>query len=172
MKHTVFRFLEAIFFLVISSALVAYASEYRINSRIVPPQHQKAFEFFELIKFPVKPKGMFKSSNAPKWNIEKIMGYISDEGIIFKDVNNRMVGSKSKNQIKESLSNRTGDIFNSFAHLSHIYSIPYKQYSELKFTDLKNGVKIDVAQWYSLTFKYQKGEVTIINWDYNQIEGD
>jgi hypothetical protein len=50
----------------------------------------------------------------------------------------------SKDQIKAQLSKRKGDVFVSFAHLSHIYSIPYKQYSELYFEEIDNGVRINI----------------------------
>ena len=166
-----FKILVCILILTIVSDTTA-STNYRIHERDIPPEHEKAFEFLELIKWPQEPKDGFNAMNAPSWDLSKLMYYISRNGITFSDVNSRLVGSFSKDQIKAQLSERKGDIFQSFAHLSHIYSIPYKQYSELHFEGVKNGVIINIGGWYRLTFQYVDGNPYLIKLDYEELEGD
>jgi len=43
-------------------------------------------------------------------------------------------------ELRRSLIACAGKAFRTMAHLSHIYSIPYTQYSELKFAPVPDGV--------------------------------
>ena len=145
-------------------------SEYRIRQRVIPSEHQKAYQFFELLKWPNEPVGAFNANSAPAWDISKVLSYISPDGITFSDVNHRMEGHISKEQIKDDLTRRDGQVFVSFAHLSHIYSIPYKQYSELRFVTVDGGVKVNVGNWYTITFVYEDEKAYAVNWSYEQLE--
>lgn len=147
-------------------------SEYIIKERNVPEQYQDEFEFLELIKWPQEPDGAFDASKAPRWNLTEVMAHISQDGVNFTDANGIAVGHVSKAEILEQLDKRDGQVFRSFAHLSHIYSIPYKQYSELSFKDAGNETIVDIGGWYRLVFKAVDGLTFLAGVDYLTLEGD
>ena len=147
-------------------------STHRIRKRVVPLKHEKAFRFLELLRWPKAPSDAFDPTHAPKWDVKKLISYIPADGVTFSDVNGYMVGHVPKGQIRAQLEKREGRVFANFSHLSHIYSIPYKQYSELHFEDTRNGVTIDVGGWYQITFRYVAGKPYLSKWHYGQFEGD
>lgn len=148
------------------------SEDYRIHSRSIPKGLEGEAEFFELIKWPHEPTGGFDTADAPVWNIANLAKYIPAEGIEFIDANHALEGHVSRLKILNGLKNRKGEVFKAFAHLSHIYSIPYKQYSELRFARTAGGATVvSMADWYTLTFKRVGSQPVIVRWEYAQLEG-
>ncbi len=150
-----------------------FYNENRIYFRSFPSGYESEAAFFKLLKWPEPPEGSFDPAAAPHWDLDKLKKFLPADGIRFSDVNHRMEGTASREQILQSLENRKGNLFDSFAHLSHIYSIPYKQYSELSFrTDSKGRIVVDVAGWYTLTFVRNGKQSVVVKWEYNQLESE
>ena len=116
-------------------------SPFKIRHRDVPPEYRQAFEFLEFIKVPEEPRRAFRSEDAPRWNVGKLLSFIRSSGVLITDVNEPGVDKVySVDELRRSLIARAGKAFRTMAHLSHIYSIPYTQYSELKFAPVPDGV--------------------------------
>jgi hypothetical protein len=146
--------------------------DYRIHSRTVPSGFEAEAAFLELLKWPKEPVGVFDANKAPKWNVENISNYISDQGVDFSDVNHFFEGHVSKSEIIDQLKERQGKVFRAFAHLSHIYSIPFKQYSELAFEKADHQTAVTMATCYKLTFESVGGSPKIVRWEYTMLEGE
>jgi hypothetical protein len=163
-----------IFFLhitIINSDILS--QDYQITGRDVPQEFLDAFKFLEFIKYTKEPKGEFKPEAAPRWSRTIIDSIISDNGINFSDVNEDSSTLLSKNVILASLAQRKGMAFKTFSHISHIYSIPYKQYSELSFAkDTQARFIVNIANWYTLTFIREKGRLKLCEINYRQLEGN
>ena len=147
-------------------------NSYKITSRTVPDDFRQAYEFLEFIKFPKEPEGGFEAQEAPRWDLSRFMSFISAEGVIFSDVNGGISGRRSPAQIRSALTQRKGAVFKVFAHLAHIYSIPYKQYSELTFQKKDKSFIVNISDWYSLTFASEGDHLRLIKCDYLEQEGD
>jgi hypothetical protein len=147
-------------------------SPYRIRSRTVPAEFARAYEFLEFIKYPHEPTDAGEARDAPRWNTSKFLSYLSSKGVIFTDVNDDSEVHRSLKRIRGELTRRAGVAFGSFAHLSHIYSIPYTQYSELTFTKMRGRFTVHVADWYDLAFVQIKGKLYLSRCDYLMEEGD
>ena len=148
------------------------AADYRIHARDVPPGFEREAAFFELVKWGSEPEGGFDEKMAPVWNLDELGTFVPDGGIEFVDVNHSFEGRVQKAQILQSLRQRQGQPFTAFAHLSHIYSIPYKQYSELTFKREGPLSVVQMAGWYLLTFKNDGKQLHIVRWEYTQFESD
>jgi hypothetical protein len=148
-------------------------SEYLIKERQIPQEYIDTYNFLELLKNTKQPIGAFNPIEAPKWDINKVMEYISKDSVTFVDPNYDKITIKTTYlNIEKALKVRKGKIFEKFAHLSHIYSIPYKQYSELKFVKTGNSVIVYLAGWYKLEFINNESRYKLIKCEYLQIEGD
>jgi hypothetical protein len=157
---------------VLAFCFSAFAEDYRIHSRSVPAGFEGEAAFFELVKWPEEPSGVFDAERAPSWNIEEIGRYIPVQGIEFVDVNHSFQGQIRRDAIIRSLKQRKGQPFRAFAHLSHIYSIPYKQYSELTFKREGSVAVVRMSDWYTLSFQHGGERPQIVRWEYTQLEGD
>ena len=140
----------------------------------IPPEYQHAFAFLEFIKWNVKPSEAFEASRAPHWNVEQLMSFLTASRLVLTDVNQDEGKERtfSPRDIQKSLVRRRGVPFKAFAHLAHIYSKPYPQYSKLTFTPKGHGVILDVADWYKLTFSREGGTLKLVRLDYMVEEGD
>lgn len=157
----------------ITAAPVAWSGNgYRIEARAVPPGFEAEAAFLEAIKLPAEPQEAFDAKNAPEWNVEALAQYIPASGIEFSDVNHRGKKRFSREAILQSLKKRGGQPFVTFSHLSHIYSIPHKQYSSLKFERVGETTVVRLASWYRLTFRHSTTGAQLIRCDYLQLEGE
>lgn len=145
-----------------------------ITERNVPKEYQKALDFLEFIKFPHEPTGMFVAAEAPHWNVEKFMSFLSStRPLIFTDVNTAGTVSMTRKDVAASLARRKGKAFRTFARLAHIYSVPYRQYSELAFEEQAGAVVVHLGNyWYDLTFIREDGVLKLARCDYTTLEGD
>jgi hypothetical protein len=149
------------------------ADDFRIYDRIVPDGFECEAGFFELLKWPTRPLRAFDASQAPHWDLVKLSEYIPAGGIRFSDVNHSFEGLRSREEILRSLEQRKGEAFTAFAHLSSLYSIPYKQYSELQFSRLSDGtIGAKMAHWYVITFRAGDTNCQVARWEYSELEGD
>ena len=166
-----FHFLFFSLLLALNSSVAQSESDFLIKERVVPDEYQQQFQFLELLKKDREPTGGFNASDAPQWDMEKLMGYVAESGIKFTDVNHQFEGTVAKAKIASQLKARKGKVFDLLSHISHIYSIPYRQYSGLKFSQSGQHTKIDIAGWYHLTFAPIDAGVQVIQIDYLQEEG-
>ena len=143
----------------------------RILKRDIPKEFAPAHGFLELIKFPSEPQTGFNPRHTPNWDQASFMSFISARGVVFTDVNDASKVSRSFEQIKAAIQSRTGNTFRTFAHLAHIYSNPYKQYSELSFSKIPNGQIITLSYGYNLTFQFEGGKPKLVRCDFTAEEG-
>jgi hypothetical protein len=116
---------------------------------------------------------LLDASRAPHWDLVKLSEYIPAGGINFSDVNHRFEGLRSREEILRSLDQRKGEALTAFAHLSSLYSIPYKQYSEMMFSRLSDGTtSAKMAHRYVITFRAIGTHCQVARWQYSELEGD
>ena len=145
----------------------------RITDRTVPRDFEGEAAFLELLKHPSEPHGAFRVQDAPRWNAEMLARYIPAEGTDFLDVNNVHNGHVGKSEFLRSIQTREGLAFAVMSHLAHIYSIPYRQYSELHFSrDSGSHSTVTVARWYRLTFRRDPEGPVLVKCEYLTEEGD
>lgn len=173
--------IKLIVILIIFSAVAVYlpasvktesTTSYKISKRSIPDDFKDAYTFLEFIKYPKEPVDIFIAQETPHWDIPRFMSFISKNGVVFSDVNGRLFGLKSRTQIKNAISNRKDRIFITFAHLAHIYSIPYEQYSDLKFEKKSKDFIVHISDWYRLTFTLEDKRLHLSQCNYLTLEGD
>ncbi len=155
----------------------AFASDsnsqpYLITKREIPKQYDRTYRFLEFIKDTKTSNEAFDANKAPHWEVTEILSFIANNGVTFTDVNGYINGHFSTAVIRKALISRKGQIFITFAHLAHIYSIPYTQYSSLSFDSIHDGVVVHIAEEYDLTFKNEKGLLYLTDCSYKMLEGD
>jgi hypothetical protein len=139
--------------LFLTHLMFAQAPNNMITERIIPAEYQEPYRFLETIKWDSLGHGGYQEKNAPFWNVDSVAAYLSSSGVNCIDPNLNFDMNLPKDTIANQLRNRTGMGFNVIAHLSFIYSIPYKQYSELSFeTTTSVSVVVHIANIYKLTF--------------------
>src|SRR5206468_1565538 len=159
------------FVLALVAVPLVVGEDYRIHARVVQKGFAGEAAFFELVKWPSEPSGEFDATKAPSWDLKKLSKYVSADGIEFVDVNHVFEGHLGRKEILRGLKDRKGKVFQAFAHLSHIYSIPYKQYSELQFAKIPSGdIVVEMAGWYTLTFRHVDSQPVVVRWEYTQLE--
>jgi hypothetical protein len=127
---------------------------YRIERRITPAGYEPEAQFLELLKYPNPPEREFHVEDAPRWDIEVLKKYLPEGRIVFTDVNDSSRVEANRSTVETSLKTRNGRTFDVLSHLSHIYSLPYRQYSELRFSSpAPNTSVVQVSGWYRLTFQ-------------------
>jgi len=149
------------------------AESFQIENRVTPKGYESEARFLELLRNPDPSLREFKAQDAPHWNISALAEYISVSGLDFTDVNGPTNTHADHNAILASLRERQGKAFAVFSHLSSIYSIPFKQYSELQFSSTaKDASVVDVSTWYRLTFKRASNGSKLMRIDYLVLEGE
>jgi hypothetical protein len=147
------------------------AESFLIESRITPKGFESEAQFLELLKNPHPSQREFRAEDAPAWDVPSLAAYVSEEGIDFTDANGPTHSHASKDAILSSLRARKGPVFRVFSHLSSIYSIPYRQYSELRFASATpESSVVDVSTWYRLSFKRTPSGPMLVRIDYLVIE--
>ena len=146
---------------------------YLIEHRVIPVGYETEGRFLEFLKYAQPPEGEFQVEDAPHWDIGVFMRYLSDERLVFTDVNDKPRLEAESAAIESSLRARKGRPFEVFSHLSHIYSIPYRQYSELRFSSpAPNTSVVEVSGWYRLTFHKTQQGAKLKQVDYLALEGE
>lgn len=76
-------------------------------------------------------------------------------------------------RVPTSIQARQGLAFTVMSHLAHIYSIPYRQDSELHFSrPAESYATVSVAHWYQLTFRRDPAGPVLVKCEYLEVEGD
>ncbi len=154
-----------------ASALILSHESFLIERRVTPAGFEGEAQFLELLKYPKPPVREFHVEDAPRWDVQTVARYLSDGTITFTDVNDSSRITEAKSATERSLQSRKGRAFRVFSHLSHIYSIPYRQYSELHFSSPKTDTSIvEVSTWYRLTFQRTPQGVKLKQIDYLVLE--
>jgi hypothetical protein len=151
----------------LTASLVASAGDTVTNAR--PSGFEREANFFEMLKWPNKPVGVFDHGQVPSWNLDDISAYLPMDGIEFADVNHRFEGHVDRARIIRELKLRKGGVFEAFGHLSYIYS--NKLYSELRFSRPSADITTaELANWYRLSFKRLGEKAVIVRWEYLAFE--
>jgi hypothetical protein len=157
----------------LTASFAASVEDPRIYRRSIPSRFEREVHFFEMLKWPKEPTGVFDARQTPSWNVNELFAYLPMDGIEFADVNHRLEGHVNRARIMQELTLRKGKVFVAFAHLSSIYTIPYKQYSELHFSQpATDTTVIEMARWYKLSFKRVGENAVITRWEYVQLEDE
>jgi len=143
----------------------------KITKRVTPAEFSEPQGFLDSIKHSSEPKGGFDPSKAPRWNTDRFMSFISDQGVVLTDVNDSSNRKVSPGQLRSELTSRKGEAFKTFAHLAHIYSIPYKQYSEVSYQKTDHGAVLNLSYGYKLTFTIEAGKYRLTQCDFTASEG-
>jgi len=116
---------------------------------------------------------MHKLSSTPNWNITEVKSHLSSNCVLFKDPNDQYNKVLSLVQIEKELKKKVGKSYEMISHMSHIYSMAFKQYSDLKFeqTD-KNETIVSIADWYKLIFENKQNMHLLKGCEYLQLEGE
>jgi hypothetical protein len=149
------------------------AENFYIENRVTPNGFECEARFLELLRNSDSSLREFKVENAPHWDLSALAEYFSESGLDLTDVNGPTHSHAEVGSILASLRARKGKVFAAFSHLSSIYSIPYKQYSELHFSSTTQDTSVvDVSTWYRLTFKRTSNGPKLIRLDYLVLEGE
>lgn len=144
-----------------------------ISKREIPVEYKSIYNFLESLKWPKKYENAgYHLENTPIWNVKILMGQISEGGVLFIDPNTNLNKRITREDIENQINSRKGNAFKMISHMTSIYSIPYKQYSELKFKKLSNDVKVSIGYDYELTFKYIDNVYRLTKCEYLALEGD
>jgi hypothetical protein len=149
-------------------------SGYYINTRTIPPKNMDIFNFLESLKWEENSDSSgYDLNKTPKWNISLLLNNISDNGVLFIDPNDNFNKTITKKQVEKELSKRKGKSYEMISHFTYIYSIPYKQYSEIKFKEnQKEETTVDIGSWYELKFESKQNRHYLIKCEYLELEGE
>jgi hypothetical protein len=152
----------------------AVANNNRITDRAIPPGFEQEAAFLEFLKYPSeRTTDAFRAQDAPHWDTDTIARYIPAGGTDFVDVNSVNQGHVSRNEFLRSIQARQGLAFSVMSHLAHIYSIPYRQYSELRFSrPAESYATVSIANMYQLTFRRDPAGPVLVKCEYLEVEGD
>ncbi|MFZ2162919.1 MAG: hypothetical protein WAW02_11935 [Sideroxyarcus sp.] len=151
----------------------SFAEEsYEIKERVTPSGFEAEATFFEFVKWPGGFEGVLVTSKAPHWNLDMLAKYIPSEGITFEDVNYLEAVHISRDKILRSLKARKGYPFKTFASLSYVYSIPYKQYSSLSFEKQGESSVVKMANKYVFTFRHTSKGIELVRCANIENEGE
>lgn len=115
-------------------------------------KYQEVIRFMDLLKAHRPVTRKFNVKDVPNWEIKSIAGFIYAGGVTVEDVNTKVVKRYSPYEVELALTQKRGEIFTVFSHISFLYAKGKKQYSELKFTDKPDGILAVLASWYELEF--------------------
>jgi hypothetical protein len=168
MKKTIFALTCFLF----QTIIFSQNSEYYIKERIIPEEYKPIHLFLETLKSVLDNSKSTDINIKADWSIAEITDHISSNGVLFIDPNEEYSKTLPKKQIISELKGKTGKSYELISHLASIYAVPYKQYSELKFSETDGGTVVYLAFWYKLTFEKVKDVFFLTGCEYLQIEGD
>lgn len=115
----------------------------------------------------------FDTSFIPPIRPGDVLAMLSDSGLTLHDVNEAdTTVHLTRRQVELQLARRRGRAFTSLAHLAHIYSQPYPQYSALEFARGPEGLEVVIGGWYRLTFARERGGLRLRRVSYLELEGE
>jgi hypothetical protein len=156
-----------------SDTLTHQDSGYHIDQPRASSKNADILNYLEALKWGKNSDSSgYDLNKTPKWDISLLTNNLSDNGVRFIDPNEDLNKKLSKRQIQTELSKRKGKSYEMISHMTYIYSIPYKQYSALKFKESHQEIIVDVGAWYELTFVTKNGRHYLIKCEYLQSEGE
>jgi hypothetical protein len=116
----------------------------------------------------------FDTSFVPNVTARSVLSLVSDSGLVLDDVNEPDTTIRATPAaIARAIEKREGRVFVSLAHLAHLYSLPYPQYSSLRFTPTSSGIDVDVGtSSYHVRFVRQGDGLRISRISYAELEGE
>lgn len=105
-------------------------------------------------------------------DVPAIMGFIPKTGLQLSDVNwdGPNPWRLRHRTLEDALLSGEGPIYRRFKHLAVLASIPYRQYSQLRFNTAGAEVTVKVADWYLLTFDVSGPQPLLKQLDYLTLE--
>ena len=145
-----------------------------ISERTISPKNMDILHFLESLKWKeTSGDNGYDLHKTPKWDIPLLINHISDNGVLFIDPNDDFNKPIESKQIERELNNRKGKSYEMISHCAYIYSIPFRQYSELKFKESeKDEVIVNVGSWYELTFETKQNRHYLIKCEYLELESE
>ena len=142
--------------------------------RIAMPEYKRVVEMLQYLKNSgERDDGSgFEASRGGNWNAEKLLSYISGNGLTLYDVNDKQRTRRlTRSQLSNALSRRGDQTFIRFTHLGYIYAQAYPQYSTLSYKSQPDGVVVSMSGWYRLTFRREDDALKLTKLEYLMLEG-
>lgn len=145
-----------------------------LRDYIAPPEYRRVVELLQYLKESGKGDSAagFDASRGGNWQADKLLSFISDDGLTLYDVNGKRTRRLTRAQLSSALSRRGDPTSVRFSHLGHIYAQPYPQYSTLRYEARPAGVVVEMSGWYRLTFGSEGGALKLTKLEYLMTEGD
>jgi hypothetical protein len=169
----IYFFVILMTFLSISACAKSYNFSQSKNRSTVPAKYSSALDLLEYMQsvviggYPL-PYGV----DDKRWDAVKVSSFISNNGLTLYDVNNESTVKYSSRSLKNQLSVKKGKAYDSIVHMGLIYSQPYSQYSKLTYQPIQNGIVINMADWYRLTYVFEENSLRLSKLEYLTVEGD
>lgn len=144
-----------------------------LSNYIAPPEYKRVVELLQYLKDSGESdsESGFDASRGGNWKADKLLSFISLNGLTLEDVNGKRTRRLTHKQLSSALSRRGDPTFVRFAHLGHIYAQPYPQYSTLRYEARPSGVVVEMSGWYRLTFTREGGALKLTKLEYLMLEG-
>jgi hypothetical protein len=149
-------------------------SGYQDTKQTIAPEHRDIFNFLEFLKWTEDSDAeRFDLNKTPKWDIVRLAGSVSDSGVLFIDPNDDFNKRIKKQEIEVQVRKRKGPAYEMISYMAYLYSIPYKQYSELKLAENDQGdVVVQIGSSHELTFETKGNKHYLTKCEYLQLEGE
>lgn len=151
--------------------IVSFTQEnnYRITERIIPVQYTDIYNFLESLKRDTNNLFGYEKEDGLKY----LINTLSSDGVFFTDPNEELNDTISNAQIEEEMKRKDGKSYDMISQMISIYSMPYKQYSELKFTKTENNETIvEIGYMFKLTFENMENVFLLKSIEYLKLEVD
>jgi hypothetical protein len=145
-----------------------------LRDYIAPPEYRRVVELLQYLKDGGEGDSGsgFDASRGGNWQADKLLSFISGNGLTLYDVNGKRTRRLTRGQLSSALSRRGDPASVRFSHLGHIYAQPYPQYSTLRYEARPGGVVVEMSGWYRLTFGREDGALKLTKLEYLMTEGD
>jgi hypothetical protein len=114
----------------------------------------------------------FDVERGGHWDVDRLLSFISDKGLILSDVNMDSTWAIDANALRRDVISRQGPSFQQLVHLAHIYAQPFPQYSALTFQQAGDSTVVLVADWYRVTLVRERGAPKVRSVAYLMHEGE
>jgi hypothetical protein len=149
-------------------------SGYEVKEQPIAAEHSDIFNFLESLKWTEdSDTAGYDLNKTPKWDISRLVNSLSDSGVLFINPNDNFEKKIKKQEIEVQVSKRKGRSYEMISYLAYLYSIPYKQYSELKFAENDGGdVIVQIGSSHELVFETKGNKHYLTKCEYLELEGE
>ncbi|MFH2141070.1 MAG: hypothetical protein ABIJ97_01510 [Bacteroidota bacterium] len=163
------KLLFVLIFLVFTKLSYSQESTYKITERNIPEQYKDIYDLLETLKCDSNNLRGYEKENE----LKAFIRCLSEEGVFFIDPNDEFNKIVSTEQIESELKAKEGKTYDLISHLTSIYSIPYKQYSELKFSETtQNEIVVNIGYMFELIFEAYENKHFLKSCEYLKLEVD